>query len=471
MAADNYTILSKVWLNATNDFQQRVPMPTQQTINETVEYLFDPMNRQYFNQFLDILVNRIGMTYVRNRTFSNPLSPFKKGKLSYGNTVQEIATGFIRAHAYEDDADTLLKVHKPQVAACYHAQNRRDYYPLTTIFDELRSAFDDNMGLNNFLASLMAAPENSDEYDEMNIMLNLIGLYENKWGFYNVHLDAPITDEVSGKQFLTEARALAGRLRFPSTLYNADITKAGLPSIPVFVAEGDELILITTPEVQANLDVNTLAVLFNVDKAEVNYRTVLVPEIPIPGSVAILTTTDFFQCWDTNYQMTSFYNPQTLATNYYLHHWGIYSASPFVPAINFTTGTATVTPVANFTATGLTLTADSTTVEMGGTLPLKLELQGNFKMTPDTAPVPDTLEVKPDTATWAITATDVEGEPLTVGARTRIDEYGVLHVQGATQGAGLGAGSTITITAKAAYVNPDGDTPDLKPATLSVTIP
>ena len=64
MAADNATILAKVWLNGTNDFQQRIPDPTQHGVDATMQALFDPMNRQYYNQFIDSLVMRIGYTYV-----------------------------------------------------------------------------------------------------------------------------------------------------------------------------------------------------------------------------------------------------------------------------------------------------------------------------------------------------------------------------------------------------------------------
>ena len=49
MATDNSTILAKCWLRNSNDFQQRIPDPTQGSIAKTVQALFDPMNRNYFN--------------------------------------------------------------------------------------------------------------------------------------------------------------------------------------------------------------------------------------------------------------------------------------------------------------------------------------------------------------------------------------------------------------------------------------
>lgn len=107
-----------------------------------------------------------------------------------------------------------------------------------------------------------------------------------------------------------------------------------------------------TPAVAASLSVEVLSSIFHVELAEVNVRQIIVDEFPIPNTVAMLTTQDFFILQDTLYENTSFYNAETLATNYYLHHWEIVSASPFVPAILFTvgdTGTTipTVKPVGN----------------------------------------------------------------------------------------------------------------------------
>ena len=48
MATDNYTILHDIWLKGTNDYQQRIPEPTQTNIDSTMGALFDPMNLNYF---------------------------------------------------------------------------------------------------------------------------------------------------------------------------------------------------------------------------------------------------------------------------------------------------------------------------------------------------------------------------------------------------------------------------------------
>lgn len=446
MPTNNQTILEKVYLSGTNDYQQRIPDPTQHDISKTIKALFDPMNQKYFNQFMDILINRIAFTYVRGEVWKNKLGVFKGQKINYGSTIQEIAPKWIKAHSYEDDSETLLKLARPEAQVWYHSQNRRDRYKISISNDELRTAFVDEYGLNNFIAKIMQVPMNSDEYDEYRIMLQLIAEYERNWGFFKHQLSAVPTNEETGKEFLTAIQTYAGMLEFPSTLYNA----ATLTDIPVF-ARPNELVLFVTPATNASVNVNTLAILFNMDVADISIRKIMVDEIPVPNAVALLTTEDFFVCHDTNYQNTSFWNPETLVTNYYLHHWGVYSVSPFVPAILFTTDEGTQVNVITQNVTGLSLTSDAVVVPIGGELQLDLELQGTIE------PADNGISVKPDAATFELTAERTENDtpiPVQLNARTYVDEYNVLHVQKS----GLKAGDTISILATATYINPSGAT-------------
>ena len=445
MAADNATILAKVWLNGTNDFQQRIPDPTQHGVDSTMQALFDPMNRQYYNQFIDSLVMRIGYTYVHQQAFSNPLGIFKKKKLMYGNSVQEMVPKWIRAHSYVDDAEDVFKMARPDVATWYHSQNRRDRYDITINDTELRTAFTDSYGLNKLVSAFMNTPTNADEYDEYRIMLQLLAFYANNWGFYQHHLSAAPTDEATGKEFLTAVRAYAGKLQFPSTVYNCK----AIEDVPVFV-KPTELVLLLTPDVQANIDVNTLASVFQLDKADIKYRTVVVDEFPMPNVVAVLTTEDFFQCYDTVYETTSMYNPKTLGTNYYLHHWGVYSVSPFVPAIAFTTDVATTVTSVKQTVTGITAKIANATPDLGESTAITATLTGTLAPTGTRG-----IKVAPNAATYDVSVARKSGSntvPVNSPA-TRVDEYGVLHVSNKLQ-----YGDVITVNVSSTYTNPSGAT-------------
>lgn len=449
MAVDNATILDKVRLKGTDDYQQRVPSATQTGVANTARYLFDPMNRQYLNDCVWSMVNRIGLTVMaQNEPFENMLSIFKKENLYWGSTVQEIAVKWIKAHGYKDDAETLLKMHRPEASVWFYEMNRKDQYPISWTDDELRQAFVDDYGLNRFIAQIMETPRNSDNYDEMNVMLALINHYEQNLGFYKVHLDAAPTDEASAKTLLKLLRATAGRMRFPSTQYNA----LNVNDIPTY-ANPQQMVLLIEPEYLASLDVDGLSAVFQLDKAEVPYRIIQVPSLGIPGAVALLVSTDWYQVRDTLYGTTQFYNPQTLTNTMYLNHWGIYGVSPFTPCALFTTDAGTsVNVVTTQTVKDFTLTSETNTVAAGDVLQLTPKLIATVTST-GTA-----IEVAPNAATYEVSATHAAGE--TAGAafdlnvNTFVDDQARLHVQRD----GLAKGDVIKVTGTATYINPNDKT-------------
>lgn len=455
MAVNNTTIMARAWLEGTNDFQQRIPRPTQSNMAQVAEELFSPLNGNCYNYFQDFLVNRIAYTIAHGRVFNNPLKVFKQNKIDYGSSIQNVAYKWLKAHAYEDDIETLLKMNRPEGVAWYVSQNRRDRYDVTITHDELRTAFLDEYGLNNLAAKIVQLPSNSDEYDEFNIMKNLLAVYETNYGFTKHKLTAAPTDEATGKEFLTAVMADSGMMQFPSTNYNA----INVEPIPTFV-NMDELILIVTPQTNASIKVNTYAGLFNLSEAEVNARIVQVDYLPIPNAVAILTTREIFDVHDTLYEMKTFYNPQTLGTNYFLHHWGIYGLNPYVPAVLYTTNAATVDPTITENVTGLNITG-AATAAAGDVVPLTFQLTGS--VTPNDTPI----ELKPESVTANVTLTPGEDDTESaLNSRTYLDSFGKLHIQRT----GLKAGSKLTVNAVSTYVNPTAVQAQRFKATHTVTI-
>jgi hypothetical protein len=328
---------------ASDDFRRRIPASTQADLTETVRML--DRYQPGWNEFVSALINKVGLTIARNRNWTNPLAIFKRGMLEFGNTIEEVQTGLLTAYVYDHDEDygerALFGRERPEVQSSYHKVNRENFYKITIDTPTLKRAFVSETGLSQFINQLMDAPTTSDNWDEYLLMRQLLGEYEDAGGFFKVHIPAIPEDvdaSVQARQALRAVRTYSGKFKFLSRLYNA-------AHMPVH-AEDADLILITTPEFQAAIDVEALAVLFNVSYAEINSRIIIVDEFPrnlrTDGVQAILTTSDFFVVADTLYDTRSVPNPAGLYDNYFLHHWQIVSCSRFVPAIAFTTGAGTV---------------------------------------------------------------------------------------------------------------------------------
>ena len=457
MAEKNTTIAGRVFLSGTNDFQQRVPNPTIEGIDATSKFLFDPMNRKYLNEFIDAFVNRIGTQIVHNKSWENPLAVFKQGASRYGQTIQESAIKWIKAHAYNVDDDTLLKVERPEAAVWYHSVNRRDRYDISIEEPDLRMAFADETGLNRLIDAIMTVPRNSDNYDEYICMVNLLAYYEANWGFFKHQTTAAPSDEATGKEFLKALRAYASKLQFPTSLYSPVSAEYGIPTF----AKPSELVLFITADADASVDVDTLASVFQLDKAEAKYRKIVLPELPISGAYAMLTTDDFFVCQDYVHANESFYNPQTLSTKYMLHHWETVSASPFVPAILFTVEQGTAVGTVTQSVTGINITASPTSVKPGGTTQLAVSLVGTVGANDEG------IVLAPDAVTWSVSALTAatDGEPIQLSERTYVDRLGVLHVQAE----GLEATNILNVTGTSSYVNPSAK-PVAHTKTIQVTI-
>lgn len=456
MASDERPLVDTMsnvdWLNAVRndagyDYQSRIPEATQANVQDVVQTLWT--YKAQMNQFIDVLVNRIGLVLFAEWSFTNPLAPLKRGMLNWGETIEEIMVGLIEADTYDSDRDELEKelfgAKTPEVQANYHTVNRRDKYKLTIKEPLLRNAFLTENGLTTFMAQLLGAAQKSDQFDEYLLMANLFKeMDQAAGGFYNVSID-DIGDSASGpaesKYALRRMREFGHTLQFPSRMYNsAGIHQAINP---------DELVLFTTPEANAAMDVEALAAAFNIDKAEVNSRKFILPaeHYGIPGFQAAITTKEFFVVADQRIDTTSLYNPSSLFTNYWLHHWQVVSASRFAPIVMFnseresTTITKTeytVTGISPFVVTDDAGAVQATNVERGELYSVAV----NATTTPEGGPVNavryslegktsvftritnnGVLYIAPDegatTLTIKATAVDSDGVPQTSGTTTR----------------------------------------------------
>lgn len=462
MAESNASILAAAWLAGTNTYQQSVPKVSQVGVRQVQEFLFAPMNRMYLNQFTNFLIQRLAGHYIRQKEFNNPLAWLKNEQLNYGQTVQETAFKWLRGHSYNSDdmaTSTILKTHYPEGSSAYHSVNRRDRYAISFTQYQLREAFESEYGLNDFISAVTQTARNRAELDEFAIMKNLLAEFHNEHGMFSVHVDEP-TNEDSARALLRKLREYADRLRFPNTLYNA----LDVCDIPVFVDDPSDLVLFIEPATRSFIDVEALAPLFNVELADIPYRVQVVDEIPIPNTVAVLAPRDFWMVNDTLNETAEFFNPESLTTTYFVHRWGIYSVSPFVPVIRFTTDEDTKVPTITQTVTGLEIKAPET-IFLNDKVS-KPQLVANLLGTinGEEGCCMNDIGVRPDTAIFNVTSVkDGDGNELAwTEDQVLIYPNGEIYVQARGNSklarAVREGGVTLEIEGIATYINPTGAT-------------
>lgn len=448
--SNNETLLDAIRDDGSPDYQARIPEATKAGIQSTMKALqtFRPLQ----NEFLDALVNRIGLTIARNSNWTNPLSGFKSGMLMAGDTIEEIQVGLIKAKNFDPDRDEaaaeLFGSHPSEVQANFHKINRQDRYPITINTAMLQRAFLDEGGLQTFATQLMGAPTTSDQWDEFLLTCQLFAEYESNGGFFKVKVPdvaSSTSTEADAKTALRTMRAMAGKLKFISRRYNA-------AKMPV-AAKPEELVIFCTPDFNAAIDVEALAGAFNEDRAKMYGRVIEIPEeeFGISGVQAIMTTTDFFVIADSLFENTSQWNPASLNNNYWLHHHQVISASRFAPTVLFTTQTGdTIT----MTSTPVTAVSAPIAVDRDGTTVTTVNRGEIYSLSSNVTTTPSGGDN--DGVRWSVAGATTP--------KTYVTQSGVLHV-GADE-----AAATLTVKATATWVDPDNIMKDGVSTTADLTV-
>ena len=445
MAVLNSDILNRAWLSGSNMFQQRIPNPSISSYANVVNALFAPMNNDLFNEFSGLLNGLIG-TYVESKTFENPLAVLKKPATQWGNSERHVAIKYLQAHAGRFDDQTLLKVERPEFVEWFYSVAEPRRYEFSWSRQDLARAFAaDGYGYDNLLAGTISQMLSSANYDEMMIMLQMFAEADKRTGLYRYNLSAAPTDESTGKELLKGIRTVAGQMKFPTMLYN---------HIDVPVHEnGDTLIVWLTPEVAANISVETLAYVFNMSESEIQYRTIIIPEFPIPNVYAAVTSEDFIYYRDFMTGMEPpFYNPGNRTLKYYYWANGMIGFNPAANCVLFSTDANTAIPTITMTPSSIVFDPDVETAKPGDELQTFIYLRGSVSASDSSNPAP--IEVQPDAALYKLSCVDSYNAAKQLNSKTYMDAYGILHIQKS----GLEAGDVITVTATAAYINPSGST-------------
>lgn len=441
--------------NATSpQFQTRIPSATQGNIRNAVDTM---RNFPYLrDEFTGVLIQRLIGLYIQHADWDDPLKLIGSPRTlkRYGSTYEQAAVGLVKARTRNFNkeylGDDVYGRYSLPTASVFHPLTFDHYYPVTIPEDALLTAFDGESGMSDYIAEIMNAPILSDRNDMYLMKTQTFAEYARKGGFYRVH-----TPDV-GKADSTEADA-KGLLRLIQQMAN-ELKASPMSAMPRYNAmswvtpwRDSEAILFATPQVIAALNVEALAAAFNIDKVNVPYRIIPITEdmFGIGGQggkvQAVLTTEDFFFCWDEMLETTnSPVNPIDGTRNIFYKHRGSITPNPFANAILFWTGEGSNESV----TLPDTLTTSTPVFE------LRVQKYGQPAITPQNVSRGDLVQVvstitsaNKETATFQPTGIKYTLEGAT-SQFTTIDNDGILRC-------GLDeTAETLKVTAQATYINP-----------------
>lgn len=360
---DNVQLLNTVRQYCPQDYQNRVPAVTQGNIESAIR-AFQTYTADW-DTFLGVFLQKIGLQVIRKSEFTNPFSPFKMAPMRLGSKIEEVAINLQKAHAYKNNSYDVFNGDLPDTRVAYHPMNRLDSYSVQAPIREIMTqAFISDYSLSQYLGSLVDNLITSDQADEYLIFKELFAKYAENEGFYNVQVADVLTaadKAAASRALVSKMRGMYRKVKFPSANYSPEGRNAGLVTV------GGDMVLVMTADVEAVIDVESLAAAFHMDKADfLADNVVIIDEWPrgFSGVQALLVDRDFFMVTDVLRTMQPApINPCNLSQSFWYTVFEIVSYSRFVPAISFSTASSTSLP-----ATPAAVTSFSIGIESGSAI-------------------------------------------------------------------------------------------------------
>ena len=346
-------------------------------------------NPAYPNQLYSSLANRIGMVLLTSKAYRSSFKALKRGLMTFGEKVEEIFVAMAEPHDYNivEAQTNVFKLETGDVYTAFHTLNYEKFYKKSISEENLRQAFLSPEGVYDLIGGLYESLYSGAEYDEFLTTKYLIA--KMILGGFIKSTQIPAVTAATVKEVATTMAEASYMFRFPSNKYNiAKVTTFSRP---------EDLILMTSAKFGALNNFNVLASAFNMDKAEIEARHVMIdgfdifdldrldkllgndPEytrfteeqLALLGSVPAVTfDKNWFMIFDVLMTYKEIYNPEGMYWQNIYHVWKIFSVSPFNNAMMYTDQTSSVTSVAVSpkTATlskGATLQMTATVVTAG----------------------------------------------------------------------------------------------------------
>lgn len=392
-ASYSVDILNTIRDNASDEYQARIPVATQDNISliGNAMQTYTPL----YNEFAEALINKIGRTILESKMMNNRLARFKNGMILSEQDVEEIFIEMSKSEGAYDaqGSNPLGRRNPPPIYAIYHRMNRQDCYVVTVGEVDFVRVFRSPATLDSFIGRLINSVYAGDSYDEWLLMKNLLATYgatvvykatipTDNWGDHVYYIrsatqpytytqipQADIDEAIANDQTPFDLGAYYEGLSqdidtdYQITAYATydvtplnkqpndkqfavDFVKAlrkavqdmSFPSKDYNAAgvmtycEPQNMVLLVHKDVTVEVDVEQLATAFHSSETDMK----VVPTIITMDDFGLLTDAyalvldeGFFRVYDTLMRTEPQRNAQGLFTNYFFHHWQILSLSRF----------------------------------------------------------------------------------------------------------------------------------------------
>lgn len=388
--SDSVTLLNSIRESLGGDYAERIPEAVRNNITAVGNTILS--YQPHTNAFMTQLLNRISATVIKHvDEIDDIYAVFNSKDIKFGDTIQKIFIDVVESKPFVGSATlnpaSMLAVEKGTIHVEYTSIDRKLFYKVTLSIEELREAFLTVDKLDEFIEAQVGSMTRSYALDRYIMLSNLLRKHASLIlsGYFAqledashnpipVNVNAVIVPESMGKynltsgemewtttgakEFLKLIRKISRSLKFPHKLsyYNVeDADKAPVSSDTdnvdtdslgtikcVRTPISRQVVALEVPTM-AEIDVEALAVLFHMDKAEIESRMIELEEgvlsYPISQDetddenslylLGFICDKDAVERGKSFEASEAFKNPEHLYVNYWQHHWGYMAVSKF----------------------------------------------------------------------------------------------------------------------------------------------
>lgn len=284
-----------------------------------------PANLTYDVNEAYAMVEKIARQVIRNVLTEDHLAVFDKLPIDKGTTIEEAIIKLVEAQASADGTTVCAPIDTSNlIAVKYYKDWTKAQFKTRVSLDELRKIMlsDGNVeAIAERIAGTLVESDKQDKYEKVK------GLFKYGVGstdpvvaatFVDINGGTPIDCSTDGgyKKLLKTIKNTVSGMKF----VNADFNKGGIKRKTL----ASDIYIVMPYKIKNAIDVDELAGVFNLSKAEIEGRIIEIDEgdnIYIVDQNAILDYTRL-------YELTSYWNAEGLFTNYWLTTERLYALSP-----------------------------------------------------------------------------------------------------------------------------------------------
>lgn len=267
------------------------------------------------------MVEKIAKQVIRVATADDRLAELEKGEIDNGTVIENVVVELAEAGAFVDtydgtDATNPFKALEPELAVKYFTEWTQRQFSTKVSMQKLRKVMRAGGGVQELADAIVAAlveGENNTNYETVKAMFADSGVRAG--AIVDI---ATVSDATDYKGILVALKNAISGMTFVNTTHN----KAGIKR-----KTNRENIRILMPYHLRNaIDVEELAGVFNLEKAEVASRIIEI-DTPTVDDIYVFDI-DAVQIYTRLKEMTSEFNGKTLETNFFYTVDKLYALSP-----------------------------------------------------------------------------------------------------------------------------------------------